>query len=714
MKIFRYFDFTRKLQMHSPPDGLQDSHINLKDAEVTLTRKIELLMRTATDGIHIVDQCGKLVEASDAFLHMLGYTRDEMIGLHVLDWNQNWNPEAAAKQLADTEKHALVFETLYRRKNGSFLNVEIYIASASFDGQDYMCVASHDITERKNLEQELRIAATAFESREAVIIMDENKIILRANRTFIAESGYLLEEVIGKTPAFLRASNYDEKLYAEMWHQIDSQGYWRGERITRRKNGEEYPAWLSIAAVTASDGKVTNYVAAQTDISHRKAAEKQIMELAYYDSLTKLGNRRLLLDELQRALNVSSNTSHYGAILFIDLDNFKAINDTEGHDIGDKLLQQVALRLNSCARGNDTIVRLGGDEFVLVLTELGAHLEGATQMAKKIAEQILSALNAPYNLNGNLHYNSPSIGISLFGIEHETPNELLRRADLAMYHAKASGRNALRFFEPAMQTAIEARTEHEISMRRGIQFKEFVVYYQPQVSREGRLLGAEALVRWQHPRRGLLSPCDFIPMAEESGLIIPLGWQVLEVACQQVVDWEKQYDLNSFTISVNISARQIKQLDFVDQILSILHRINADPHKLELELTESLLLDNVEDTIAKMSALRLKGVRFSLDDFGTGYSSLSYLKRLPLDQLKIDRSFVRDLLVAPNDIAIVRMIVALGKTMGLKVVAEGVETEDQRNVLANCDCHVYQGYLFGRPMGSQQFMRDFLRTSQTP
>jgi len=455
--------------------------------------------------------------------------------------------------------------------------------------------------------------------------------------------------------------------------------------------------------VSDSDGNVTHYVATMADITNRKKAEKEIRELAYYDPLTKLGNRRLLQDRLQYSLDSGKQNGSCGALLFIDLDNFKTINETAGHETGDKLLQQVGQRLQICVRDGDTVARLGGDEFVVILADLGPEIKASKDLTRQIGDRILSCLNAPYDLGGIVHYSSPSIGVTIFGKESESVNELLRRADLAMYEAKAGGKNALRYFDPAMQSKVTARSQLEDAMRYSLKHNEFALHYQPQVTREGKLFGAEALVRWQHPQRGWLSPTEFIPVAEESGLIIPLGLQVLAIACRQAVEWGKQYKLRDFAISVNVSARQFRQPDFMQQVMSTVEQAGVDPHKLKLELTESMLVDNVDDTIEKITALKAFGVGFALDDFGTGYSSLSYLKRLPLDQLKIDQSFVRDVLIDQNDAAIVQMIIALGTSLGLQVIAEGVETEAQRAFLAVHGCHAYQGYLFGRPMTVEAF-----------
>ncbi|MEN9374181.1 MAG: hypothetical protein RIR79_1733 [Pseudomonadota bacterium] len=449
------------------------------------------------------------------------------------------------------------------------------------------------------------------------------------------------------------------------------------------------------------------------DISQRKAVEEEVRQLAFYDPLTQLPNRRLLLDRLQQALRASHRNPHnphnlhLGALLFIDLDNFKMLNDTLGHDMGDRLLQQVALRLLSCIRPCDTVARLGGDEFVIMLENLSDVPLEAIVQTEVVGNKILTVLNQPYDLTDQPYHCTASLGATLFGNEQNNAqnsvDELMKRADLAMYESKSVGRNTMRFFDPQMLANIQARAALEADLRRGLLNQEFVLYYQSQVNESNRIIGVEALVRWKHPTRGFMSPATFIPLAEETGLISPLGFWVLETACQQLAKWAEQPQTADFMVSVNVSAIQFRQSDFVEHVLALVHRTGANPCQLKLELTESLLLDNVEDIIAKMTALKAWGIGFALDDFGTGYSSLSYLKRLPLDQLKIDQTFVRDLLTDPNDAVIARTIIVLAHSMGLSVIAEGVETQAQRDCLANAGCRAYQGYLFGKPMPPEAF-----------
>ena len=462
-----------------------------------------------------------------------------------------------------------------------------------------------------------------------------------------------------------------------------------------------------IAAVAADFNAM---IAAQhRDMTARKLAEDEIRHLAFEDPLTHLPNRRLLLDRLQQALASSARSNRLGALLLIDLDNFKTLNDTLGHDKGDLLLQQVGQRLAGCSREGDTVARLGGDEFVVLLEDLSETAEEAATQSEAAGEKILAALRLPYLLAGYENRSTPSIGVTLFSGHQNSIEDLLKQADLAMYQAKTAGRNMLRFFDPEMQAIVAERAALEVDLREAVRQQQFIVYYQPQVDGKGGLNGAEALVRWQHPRRGLVPPLEFIALAEETGLILPLGHWVLETACRQLALWAPQPAMAELSLAVNISARQLQQPDFVAQVQAVLASTGARPQRLKLELTESLLVHDVEGVVAKMSALKEHGVGFSLDDFGTGYSSLSALKRLPLEQLKIDQSFVRDILVDANDAAIARMVIVLAESMGLAVLAEGVETAAQQDFLASQGCHAYQGYLFSRPLPIEEFEEFVIR-----
>jgi diguanylate cyclase (GGDEF)-like protein/PAS domain S-box-containing protein len=555
----------------------------------------------------------------------------------------------------------------------------------------------------KALTESQGIAAAAFESSDGIVISDAKCVIQRVNRAFSQITGYSAEEAVGHKTNLLKSGHHEAAFYAAMWESILTRGTWSGEIWNRCKDGNIYPHWENITAVKGVAGEVTHYVATLTDITLRKEAEEEIRSLAFYDSLTRLPNRRLLLDRLQHALAASARSREKGALLFIDLDDFKTLNDTLGHNIGDQLLAQVADRLKVQVRETDTVSRLGGDEFVILLESLSEDAETAAAEIKRVGEGILSKLEQPYNLSGHEYRSTVSIGAALFGESRESIDELLRRADIAMYKAKAEGRNTMRFFDQDLEAAVLARVSLEKELRHGVANGQLLLHYQPQVDSEGNITGAEALVRWQHPRLGLVSPGDFIPLAEETGIILPLGRWVMEKACAQIAAWAEYEQTAHLTLAVNVSARQFQQPEFVEEVLSLLARTNANPRKLKLELTETVLLSHVEFISAKMTALNEHGLTFSLDDFGTGYSSLSYLRRLPLSQLKIDQSFVHDLLIGTNDAAVAGTIIALAQSLHLAVIAEGVETWEQLQQLKKYGCRAFQGYLFGRPVPIEEF-----------
>ena len=494
----------------------------------------------------------------------------------------------------------------------------------------------------------------------------------------------------------------------------EAQAFWRNVRAGHEspaqelwhlaRDGREFPMLTSGLLLRDVAGAPALVACTAVDISDRKQAEARIHQLAFYDVLTGLPNRRLLVDHLQQALAGSARRGTSGALLFIDLDQFKTINDTLGHGVGDQLLQEVANRIRLQLRVGDTVARLGGDEFVVLIEELNEAPEIAASQAEGVGKKIMAALNRPYQLAGSEHHSTPSVGVTLFTAGQGSVEELLKQADMAMYQAKAAGRNSLRFFDPQMQTVVAARAALQGDLHAALQAQQLLIHIQPQLDQSGWVIGAEVLLRWQHPQRGLVSPAEFIPVAEDSGLIHPIGQWVLEAACRQLVDWAQQPALRHLYLAVNVSVQQFRHPEFVPRVLEVLAQTGVDRHKLKLEITESLLMHDVEDVIAKMAALRAHGVRFSLDDFGTGYSSLAYLKRLPLDQLKIDASFVRDILDDPNDAAIVRTIIALARSLGLMAVAEGVETAAQRDTLAAEGCTVYQGYYYSRPLPPEQFI----------
>ncbi|MBC7860255.1 MAG: EAL domain-containing protein [Burkholderiaceae bacterium] len=716
----------RTAELKRADEALRRSHAELEERVAQRTGELsqqlhflQQLIEAIPGPVFYKDTGGHYLGCNSAFEAFIGHPARELIGKTARDISP---PELAEQYMAADQRlldqpGVQIFESQVRYADGALRDVMFHKATfTEHDGKIAGLVGLIlDISERKRMEGKLRQAASVFDScAEGVLMTNPDGAIIAVNRAFTDITGYGEDEVIGCNPSLLRSGRHDPGFYEDMWHILGRDGRWQGELWNRRKNGESHPVWISITAVHDQQGRLSNYVATFTDITERKQHEEKIELLAFSDPLTNLPNRRLLLDRLQQALAGSARGKTHGALFFIDLDDFKDINDTLGHDTGDLLLQQVALRLADCVRQGDTVARPGGDEFVVMLKGLSGHSAAAVRQAEQAGAHLLATLNQPYVLNGNLLRSTASIGVTLFNSEHDCVDELLKQADLAMYQAKGAGRNTLRFFDPAMQTAVAARVALETSLRQGIEQAQFQLYYQPQVDQVGRITGAEALVRWQHPLRGLVAPNEFIALAEETGLILPLGLWVLETACTQLSAWGRHIDTSHLNLAVNISVRQFRQPDFVALVHAAIARSGADPRRLKLELTESLLVNDVEDIIAKMLQLKTCGVGFSLDDFGTGYSSLSYLKRLPLDQIKIDQCFIRGILSDPNDDAIARMIIVLADSLGLAVIAEGVELEAQRDLLANRGCHAYQGYLFSRPLPLEQFELLLRQRSQRP
>jgi diguanylate cyclase (GGDEF)-like protein/PAS domain S-box-containing protein len=550
---------------------------------------------------------------------------------------------------------------------------------------------------------ELRIAAIAFESQEGIMVTDVQRVIIRINTAFSLITGYSAAEAIGLTPRLLSSGHQDAQFYREMWQVLDASGYWQGELWNRRKNGELYAEWLTVSAVKGLDGQISHYVGTFSEITQDKEAEAKIHRLAYYDPLTQLPNRALFLDRLHQAMNSSRRTGLRGALIFLDLDNFKTLNDTRGHGVGDQMLIEVARRILLQVRAGDTVVRLGGDEFVVVLDDLSKDLAEAAVQTRQVAEKIRASLAEPYALEGGDFHSSASIGASMFWDHDCTVENLLKQADMAMYQSKHSGRNLIRFFDPAMQASLDQRSALEADLHLALQQGQFLLYFQPQVDHAQRIIGAEVLLRWQHPERGLVPPNQFIPLAEETGLILPIGHWVLQQACAQLKAWSGIPGRLDLRLAVNVSARQLRQDDFADELLQLLAEQGLNPALLEIELTESMMLVDLDDSIEKMCQLKQQGIRFALDDFGTGHSSLAYLSRLPLDQLKIDRSFVQNLPESRNDSVIAQAIISMARSLQLEVIAEGVETQAQRVFLQQHNCPYYQGFLFSRPLPLAQF-----------
>ena len=665
--------------------------------------RTEKILESITEAFFTVDREWRFTHVNKEAENLLRRERSNLLGKVV--WEEF---KEAVGTAFDREYHRALMENKAVTFEEFYVPLGRWFEVHAYPSEEGLAIYFHDITARKESEQarqeaDRRIreqASLLDKARDAIIVRDLHHHIQFWNQGAERLYGWTSEEVSSKSIEVL----YEDLLpFNEATKLLLDSGEWRGEIAQCRKDGSLLIVEAHWTLVRDDDGQPQSVLAINTDISQRKAAEKKIQYLAFYDSLTGLPNRQLLLDRLQQVVAARARNRQMGALLFIDLDNFKLLNDTFGHHFGDQLLQEVAPRLTSCVRGSDTVARLGGDEFVVILVTDSSNGEAAAETElKKICERIRTAFNRPFNLGVYKHHITAGIGVALFNSQANTTDELLKHADLAMHQAKASGRNALCFFDPDMQAEMNTRAALESDLRKSWERNEFVLYYQPQMDSRG-IIGAEALMRWQHPRRGLLLPSEFIPQAEETGQILPLGTWLLEVACNQLATWSRYQNTAQLNLAVNISPCQFGQPNFVDQVISALDRSGANPRKLKLELTESILLQNMDETIAKMMALKARGVDFALDDFGIGYSSLYYLKRLPLDWIKIDKSFVRDVLIDDNDATIVRAVLLLARSMGLSVIAEGVETSAQKDFLVTHGCGAYQGYLFSPPLPLDQF-----------
>ena len=677
-----------------------------------LTVQLSTTLASMTEAFATLDREGRFTYANSQTCALLERRSQELLGQAAWEVLREPGPgqlEPRLRQALALERSA-EFEDFYLPM-GRWLELRLYPYA------DGLAVYFHDVSQRRAEQEELLLLKTSISRLNDVVVITETHEgqgegsgarIVFANDAFTRLTGYSLAEVLGRNPRMLEGPLTQR---GEIDRIRDALQRWepvRAELISHKKNGESFWLELEVVPVDESPRGVKHWVAVGRDITARKAQDDAIEHLAFYDTLTQLPNRRLLMERLQKALSAPGPRQRHGALMFIDLDHFKVLNDTLGHARGDMLLQQVAQRLAACVRRHDTVARLGGDEFVVMLEDLDASPEQALHKARVVGQKILQALAEPYDLAGHLFHGTCSVGITPFHNDHEGMGELLKQADLAMYQAKAAGRNGLCFFDPAMQAQASAHAALVSELRQALHDQRFVLHYQPQVGRNGRMVGVEALVRWQRGER-LASPGEFIGQAEDSGLITPLGTWALETACAQIAAWAGRPDTDHLVVAVNVSARQFRHPEFVDLVMDQIRRARIRPDRLKLELTESLLATDIEVTIAKMGMLKDLGVTLSIDDFGMGYSALSYLKHMPLDQLKIDRAFVKDVLSDPNDAAIARTIIGLAQSLGLAVIAEGVETEAQRDFLARHGCEYYQGYLFCQPLPIGE-LESFLRS----
>ncbi len=691
----QYDEMNRPLRMVGTAQNITER----KQVEQIL-HQIKAMIDASLDGFWIVDSLGNVLQVNEAYAKISGYSVAELETMHI---SQLEAKEEAEQVKAHIEKIIQqgydLFETRHRHKNGHVIDIEV--AAAFLPEFQQFCVFCRDITERKRAELDLRIAAAAFESQEAMVITNTESVILRINKAFVASTGYTEQEVVGRKISLLKSGRHDKAFYAAMWKSILSVGTWQGEIWDRRKNGEIYPKWLSITAVKGSDGVATHYIGIHTDITDRKNAEGQIKQLAFYDSLTQLPNRRLLEERLKHGINVERRDGRQLALLMLDLDRFKAVNDSLGHLAGDELLQQVAARITARLRDVDVVARLGGDEFIILLEDIARPKDAA-----RVAKEIITDLDKPFCLIQNATVRiGASIGIALYPRHGANPEQLMDHADAALYQAKAAGRGCFAYFSEDLTLAARERIATEMRLRRAIEQAELRVFYQPQVDiNSDRIVGAEALVRWQDPVEGLVPPSRFIAIAEESGLIVEIGGWVLRETCRQGRQWLDQ-GLPALTLAVNVSAHQFKRSDICALVARVLNETGFPPEHLELEITESGLMANQENATAILNNLRALGVRLAIDDFGTGYSSLGYLKNFPVDVLKIDKSFIDDIPFRQDDMEIAATIVAMGHILGFKVLAEGVETPEQLAFLQSKGCDSYQGYIKSKPLPALEFVQ---------
>jgi diguanylate cyclase (GGDEF)-like protein/PAS domain S-box-containing protein len=652
---------------------------------------------------------GRYIDVNEGYERMTGYSRNEVIGRTVSDIRYWVEPSERDILLSLLERDGRVrdIEVRFRKKSGEVMICQVSAEPLVLEGAHCLLSTTQDITQRKNDEVQMRLGSRVFESTaDAIVVTDSEDRVLAVNAAFSKITGFNPEEMLGKIFKETPFRPIDpEQSAARLAIQL-RQGHVTAEVLRHRKDESELPLWVTASNVLDESGKIVNFVRVFTDISELKASQRQLEAMATIDALTALPNRFYFKDQLERLLAQSQREPRQFALLFIDLDNFKSINDSLGHAVGDDVLVETAKRLRNCVRASDTVARLGGDEFTILLSQIRS-----TRAPELVAEQVFKALAAPFTIAGNEHFLTASIGIAVYPADGASADKLLRNADTAMYRAKDSGRGCYAYFEKQMTVAARRRVELERELRRAIENGEFSLCYQPKLDlRTGRFAGAEALLRWDVPDRGRRAPMEFIPLAEETGLIVPIGEWVLREACRQCVAWRKE-GIELPHIAVNVSARQFKQRGFVEHVRSIIHAEGIAPHCLELEITESLLIDSISDVEETLHELNSLGISLSLDDFGTGYSSLAYLRRFPIKAVKIDRSFVSDLDTSNDARAIATAIIAMAHALDKQVVAEGVETKTQLMLLARMKCDHIQGYYYSKPLTPIEFSQFFTKTT---
>lgn len=686
--------------------------LRIEAERAVVETRLSHMMDSSSDAIFMTDQIGTLRYVNQAATTLLGYSREELMSMKFFDlvpeeWRITYR--SSLDDLIKNKRQRLM-ETRLVRKDGTRIPLELNVSCAFDDSLVYG--AFRDISARNETAKKMKQLLERFTlatSAAKLGVVDYNIAdnLLTFDKIGCELHGFPIQDEYNVDYATYERSLHEEDrplVQAKVQAAIESHQDMEMQFRVCLPSGQVRNMEAFVKVALDMRGQPLRMLGVCRDITQQKLHEYEINLLAYYDPLTKLPNRRLLQDRLKHALAISAHAKSYGAVLFLDLDHFKNLNDSRGHDIGDMLLLEVSARLLSSVREGDTVARLGGDEFVVILESLSTSHELAMHQTELVAEKLVDLLAQPFDLDGDAYLSGGSIGISLFQGHQDDMEDLLKYADSAMYQAKSAGRGVYRFFDPVMQNRLEQRAALEVELRRALDIKgELELYFQAQVDERQQVRGAELLLRWHHPQRGLVYPKDFIDLAEESGLILQIGDWVLKSAVVQLKVWQEDARLAKLHLAVNVSDKQFRRADFVSKISKLLRTSKIRPESLKLELTETLMLENVSDTIAKMNELKALGVGFSLDDFGTGYSSLSYLKQLPLDQIKIDQSFVCDIISDPNDAAIVVMIIAMSKALGLHVLAEGVETQAQRDFLLENGCHAFQGYLFGKPVPVREF-----------